>query len=592
MMLAIHRERELIRELEKEKLRSRELFDNAPTGMCILGAGQVLLRVNRVICEMLGYTELELVGTTLANHTHPQHLTANIDLEKRFQGGQPGTYDVEKRCLRKDGTEIWVHVSAKPISDPERNTQLLFAVVQDISARKRADCEASKRERKLGAIMEVVPGCIKIVNAEGIITEISSTGASMLDAESADHIVGRRAQDFVSLPYREPFKQYARRVIDGHNGSFEFQAVTLKGRTLWLETRAIALRDQNLAFTGLLASTHDVSARKQNEEAQRKQIAAIESAMDGMALLDRDSKYVYLNSAHVKLFGYDDAAQLIGRTWCDLYSQDEIIRIEREVLPELTRTGHWEGEATGLRRDGTQFHEGLSVTLLEGGGMVCVCRDISEKKRAQEQLIASLEEKEALLQEVYHRVKNNLQVVSSLLNLQSGYVQDPATQKMLQDSQTRLRAMSLIHETLYRSKDLSQVDFVEYATKLIEYIVYANDLNSRSIALLANIAPVHLSVDTAVACGLILNELVSNCLKHAFPGKTSGTVKVALERWTESRLCLTVSDDGCGLPAGFNQKSLGSLGIRIVRTLCAQLSGEIKFITSSPGTFVRVVFGV
>jgi PAS domain S-box-containing protein len=420
---------------------------------------------------------------------------------------------------------------------------------------------------------------------------MSPVGLRMLEADSADQVVGCRIHDFVSPRHREAFLNYAHGVFAGQNGSFEFEALTKKGHSVWLETRAVPLRGDGGEIVGLLAATHDISARKHNEATLRRQLVAMEGAMDGMALVDRDSKYVYLNEAHVKLFGYTHADELIGKTWRELYGEAEIRRFEQDIFPVFMRDGHWQGEAVAQRRDGSQFHQGLSLTAMEDGGVVCVCRDITEQKRAQKQLLGSLREKEALLQEVHHRVKNNLQVVSSLLNLQSAYVRDNATKRMIHDSQARLHAMSLIHETLYRSTDLSRIDFAEYGANLAQHLTHANDLEGRGIELVTALEPVPMPIDTAIACGLILNELVSNCVKHAFPGKRAGTIRVELVKSAHGKLALTVADDGVGLPADFNGQGAPTLGMRIVSALGAQLAGTLEFLSCDPGTAIRLTFG-
>jgi two-component sensor histidine kinase len=209
--------------------------------------------------------------------------------------------------------------------------------------------------------------------------------------------------------------------------------------------------------------------------------------------------------------------------------------------------------------------------------------EIAERKRAEQQIQISLQEKEVLLKEIHHRVKNNLQVVSSLLNLQSNQAQDPTCLEVLRDSQNRVRSMALIHEKIYQSQDLARVDLAEYLHSLTAYLFHSYQASARAITLQVDVSPhVCLGIDQAIPCGLIVNELVSNALKHAFPAGRPGQVRVELGREEAGRLRLTVGDDGVGFPAGLDFRNTESLGLQLVMTLAGQLDGSIEL--ASPGS--------
>lgn len=194
-----------------------------------------------------------------------------------------------------------------------------------------------------------------------------------------------------------------------------------------------------------------------------------------------------------------------------------------------------------------------------------------------ERLERSLREKEALLKEIHHRVKNNLQVISSLLSLQSSHLSDPAVVALFTESQGRVRSMAMIHEGLYRSGDLARIDFAEYARELAHNLRASLGLEAAGVRLLTDLEPILLGIDAAVPCGLILNELVTNCFKHAFVGRTAGTVAVSLCREAPGRARLRVADDGVGCAAGFEPGATGTLGLRLVRTLSQQIEGELRY---------------
>jgi len=216
--------------------------------------------------------------------------------------------------------------------------------------------------------------------------------------------------------------------------------------------------------------------------------------------------------------------------------------------------------------------------------------EISQREVAEKQMKASLKEKAVLLSEVHHRVKNNLQIISSLLALQSGYVKDERVLGALSDSQSRIRSMALIHEHLYRSEDLANIDISEYARNLASNILHAYSDKAPSVSLEVRAAHVFLPVEKVFPCGLIINELVTNSLKHAFPEGRTGRILIEFSRVRDDRFILSVEDDGIGLPKDFDYKSNESLGFQLVANLAeVQLRGSLE-LTTNRGTVVKVEF--
>lgn len=220
-------------------------------------------------------------------------------------------------------------------------------------------------------------------------------------------------------------------------------------------------------------------------------------------------------------------------------------------------------------------------------GMYGIQMDITERKRATEKIRASLQEKEILLKEIHHRVKNNLQIISSLLNLQSNAIDDPDMVAQFRDSQNRIQAMSLIHERLYRSEDLARVDFKIYLGDLTESLIRTYRRRGQNVKLCLDIDVVSLDIDTAIPCGLIVNELVSNALKHAFKNRSEGCIGVELR--SEDQYRLVVWDDGIGFPVTFDYKMTSSLGLQLVNSLVHQLNGTIN-LSQETGTRFEVIF--
>ncbi|MEE9401297.1 MAG: histidine kinase dimerization/phosphoacceptor domain -containing protein, partial [Dehalococcoidia bacterium] len=235
----------------------------------------------------------------------------------------------------------------------------------------------------------------------------------------------------------------------------------------------------------------------------------------------------------------------------------------------------------------TEKKDGKAVRL------VGILQDITERKQAEEEIKASLKEKELLLKEIHHRVKNNLQVVSSLLYLQSEHIKDEQSLATIAESQNRIKSMALVHEQLYQSEGLARVDFAEYIRNLATYLLRSYGVNPDAITLKIDADDVSLDIDTAIPCGLIINELVSNSLKHAFPaGKARGDreseIRIGL-RAHDNKLTLVVSDNGVGLPGDLDFRNTESLGLHLVNTLTRQVEGTIE-LDRSGGTAFQITF--
>jgi two-component sensor histidine kinase len=218
-----------------------------------------------------------------------------------------------------------------------------------------------------------------------------------------------------------------------------------------------------------------------------------------------------------------------------------------------------------------------------------VGRDISERKLAEEQLLASLKEKEVLLKEIHHRVKNNLQIVSTLLDLQGAQTGDLEAVGMFQESRGRVRSMALIHERLYRSDNLAQVNIREYIERLAEDLYQSYRSSSGEIEFVVSAERALFPLDVAIPCGLLLNELLTNCLKHAFPACRDGTVTIDLWRGSNNTCVLTVKDDGAGFPDSIDFRNTSSFGLQLVNMLVEQLDGRIQ-LRANEGTCFTITF--
>ncbi|GAF83048.1 unnamed protein product, partial [marine sediment metagenome] len=321
----------------------------------------------------------------------------------------------------------------------------------------------------------------------------------------------------------------------------------------------------------------------------------INSLVDTIYILDpKSGKGINWNETLNKISGYN-YKQMNEYPPSHFYPPEEHKLIE-EVVKTTLKKGRGSVELNYIIADGTRIpFEYKLVLIKDAEGKPCICvvgRDLREQKQAEEKIKASLKEKEVLLQEVHHRVKNNMQLISSLFSLQSGHIKDRRALEILESSQNRVRSMALIHERFYQSKDMARVDFAEYAQGLTTHLFSSYGINTNVIKPHIDIKDVSLDINTAIPCSLIINELVSNSLKHAFPKNKKGEIKIAMHPLNKNKVELVVSDTGIGLPREMDFRKTDSLGLHLVNLLAEdQLHGNIK-LDREKGTSFHIKFKV
>ena len=343
----------------------------------------------------------------------------------------------------------------------------------------------------------------------------------------------------------------------------------------------------------VLASIIDITERKRTEQALRASEERfrllVEDAPNAMIMVDQAGRIVLLNVEAERLFGYE-RLELVGKPIETLIPERfgaEHSRLRSGLLnaPRVRPTGTG-GDLYGLRRDGAEvpIEIGLNpIRTTEGAFILASVIDITERKRAQEQIGAALTEKTVLLNEIHHRVKNNLQVITSLLNLQAGRARDPAVHALIAESRDRVQAMALIHQLLFERRDWSLVQLGPYLRRLGDLL--SSTYGHSRIELEVEADDVELDVQRAVPCGLLVNELVTNAFKHAFPGERTGRIRIELRREADGCARLRVSDTGRGLPEDLDIERSESLGMQLIPLLAEQVGGKLNVERGSGARF-------
>ncbi|RTL58217.1 MAG: PAS domain S-box protein [Rhodocyclaceae bacterium] len=344
----------------------------------------------------------------------------------------------------------------------------------------------------------------------------------------------------------------------------------------------------------VLVAVVDITERKRQEERFRRMV---EYAPSAMVLVDKDGLIAMVNAQAERLFGYvrdDLVGQPVEMLVPDRFRQHHgAFRHGFHSQPQARPMGMGR-DLFARRHDGSEFPVEIGLNPIdtgEGSMVLASIVDLTERQRVQQGLERALQEKTVLLNEVHHRVKNNLQVVSSLLNLQAQSLNDPLVRAALDESQNRVRAMALTHQLLYERKDFSRLDLGEYLERLTSLLRSSYRGGSRvELRLQVSEEKLYLDLERAIPCGLVVNELVSNAFKHAFPGDTGGEIFVALAAEPDGMVLLTVADTGVGMPFGFDMTQVKSLGLQLVPLLVEQILGTLIVPEQSVGTCFSVRF--
>jgi PAS domain S-box-containing protein len=454
------------------------------------------------------------------------------------------------------------------------------------------EASADLRQDRFRDVLEGSPDAISIFesvrdelqNVVDFRLTYANAFASALARVPLQEMIGRRVADlFPQLRFAGVLDKCAKAIRSNRPVEFEIESDRTQAERF--QCRIIPLTD------GVALTARDVTERRRAEDAHSRLKAIVESTDDAVIGVSLEGIIETWNTAAEQLFGYLPE-EVIGQRMSLLVPTD--LLDEQAQIVEAARSGpvkHY--ETRRRRKDGTLVDISLAVSPIRDAngqliGVSSIARDITEGKMA-ERMMASLKEKEVLLKEVHHRVKNNLQVISSLLNLQAKHVVDRKALEMFKESQNRVRSIALFHERLYQSKDLAHVEAAEYLKNLIDNLLATYGARPSAVDLRIEPDDVLFGVDVAIPVGLVVNELISNALKHAFPEGKRGRVRVLLHREGQDSYTLQVSDDGIGFPPGLDFRSAPSLGLQLVCTLTEQLGGTIE-LNSTNGTTFKVTF--
>ncbi|MCF8275466.1 MAG: PAS domain S-box protein [Flavobacteriales bacterium] len=596
--------------------RYQNLIENLPVGVIIINDGEVDY-ANPHALKMLGISEKQAVGMKPVQFLHPSYNNQfDLLLNSIGIGKSPGF--IELKIQRLDtGTILDVETSGGLLDDG--SVQMLL---HDISTRKQLAREQLRAQIAEETNLQLQREIIERSKAEKDLRHAQQYARSIIDSSldmivatdidyrinefntAAESTFGYTREEAIGKPLSMLFsdEKEMNKVVERITveGSLANEIINRKkdGSFFISFLSASVLKNDKGEIVGAMGVSRDITAIKKAEEelrlSEERHRAIYDQAYIGIARIAKMGRFLLANERLCDMLGYS-AEELYRKTFYELGVQEEV----EEGLVDWDqllsgRIKNFSREQTYVRKDGELLSANVTVSLVRDSNdspnyFVAVFEDITERKEYERQLEESIKEKEVLLKEVHHRVKNNMQVISSILNLQSSYIDDETALSILRESQDRIKSMSFVHESLYQSKTLSEVNFSEYIQNIARNLFHSYGRPEGGLSLDFDLEELYLNLDTSIPCGLIINEVVSNSLKYAFKGRETGSIRIEFSKLSDGKLKLIISDDGIGLPSDFDIDNADSLGLQLVTTLITQISGVLQIDTIN-GTQFNIVF--
>jgi PAS domain S-box-containing protein len=589
--------------IKKSESYYRTIFENTGTATLILNDDAIISLVNTEFEKLSGYSKeeienkkswIDIVAEENRETVKNYHELRGISPEKT-----PNNYEI--KLMNKQGQirDIYVNIALIPYS-----TDRLISFL-DITAKKKSKIELQESKTKLKIAMDMA----KLVYWEYDVKVDMYTFDDQFYALYGTNVKKEGKTQMSSNEYAEKFIPIEESSIVGielqkaletddpnYFGQVEHTIKKADNEKRFITVHYWIIKDNDGNTIKVCGVNQDITERKNVEialkESEKKYRDLAELLPQPVFESDLKGNITFINRVGLPIFGYSQEDLDNGLNIIQIIAPQDRERAIENNQKILNMEKLTFGEFTATKKDGTFFpvivHSNPIIQENKIIGLRGVVVDITELKNAENKIKASLKDKEVLLKEVHHRVKNNMQIISSLLNLQIQYVDDEGAVNVLKESQNRVKSMAMIHEKLYMSNDLTKINFVDYIESLVSNLFYSYNINNGHIKPVLEIDEINLNMETAVPCGLIISELVSNSLKYAFPNRKQGEIAVSLKS-EDNFYKLIVRDNGIGLPEDIELDNAKTLGLKLVNILTGQIDGEIE-INKESGTEFTITF--
>lgn len=569
-------------ESSQHEQKFREMFDNSIAGIFTFDVDtRMLVQSNLQTSAMLGYTPAEMEERNLATVWWDE--AEFEDLIKKITAGiRIGT--VEVALKKKNGEKIWASLTASMAG----SSRIVCSAI-DITDKKRIQDNLIESELRYHMIFDNATDAILIHDPAGTILNANQI-ASRQSGYSLSRLQEFRLQDLGLLP-SGGFSAEQNTELQS-KGFYLFESLLMTRDGIPISVEIICKIIEYNGRPAILSTIRDITERRLAQEALRESETRYQMIGDlvpfGVWACDAQGNFSYLSKSFLSVLG-TTLEECRKNGWMHLLPREDVDRTIADWRQCIQTGAFWDYEYRIADKSGRVFivlSRGAPHTDSAGKitSWVGIHLDITERKRYEERLEASLREKEVIIKEVHHRVKNNMQVISGFLELQSNYIDDPQAVEKLIECQRRVRTMALVHEKLYQSRTLGVINAAEYIKSLIADLMNSY-MVSTPVDVTVEVDDVNINLDMAIPCGLIINELVTNSLKYAFAGRTNGKLSLVMHHQEDHTFSLTVQDDGVGLPPDYEARSAASLGTQLIIVLVHQLGGEMKAETDHGARF-------
>lgn len=572
--------------LSDSEAKYRTLVDTMGEGVTVVQDERVAF-ANPAIARMMGYAPEEMIGLHFSRTftSESASLVASRHRERINSVGAiepPQRYEVQ--LVRKDGSVFWAELDARRTEFHGRTA--VTALFRDVDERRRSETRLKAEKQRIELVLKGSVDGIWDWSADGDLYTFSDRCFELLGYVREDTRPDREGWIAHVYPADRArlISQLSRHIANHETFDLECRLLSKSGAFRWFRVAGQADWDESGAVTRMAGSLSDIEQRKAAEIALTVSEARFRGAMEhsaiGMALVSLDGRWLEVNAAVCEIVGYSPT-ELKRLTFQDITYRDDLDTDMAYVTEMLAgKRTSYRMEKRYTRKDGTLVWVLLAVSLARDADgapeyFISQIEDIDQRKRQEDLLKKALNEKELLLREVYHRVKNNLQVVYSMLSIQGRALGEGAGGAALSETAARVRAMALVHDRLYRSGTVESMPVRDFVEELIANVKESAGADHSRVRVEAEIEEVTVGLDVAIPLGLLVNELVTNSIKHAFPNRASGKVTVCLYRVADA-VELRVTDNGVGVESAKQSGPTKSMGLRLAAALARQLGGVLE----------------
>lgn len=553
------------------------------------------------VSHLLGYTRSELKHEYFnwPSHIHPEDRQSVMS----FLGSLPlgNTRKIEYRFKHKSGHYLWLREEVELIE--EDGKKILAGIIIEKSEDKQLQKKQSDERQKLQQLaldnlndMVVITKAPKDDPLNSNIVFVNKSFEEFTGYHSEEVI--NKTPTFLHGPETsaETINRINNKIREGQSLREEFINYKKDGTPYWVELDMAPFPTEDGNYDFWVGINRDITQRKKAEqklwESEKRHRTFTELAFDAIFEIHVDGTILRCNKRACELFGYD-REELIGMHVLDL-TPKEFHSKQPETFAGITTTGDDAWERTYQKKDGTKFPTEIHTSFYEMGGqkrLIAYVRDNTDHKKYEQTIRKSLKEKETLLAEVHHRVKNNLAIISGLLQMQVFNTDDENILAKLKESQSRIQSIAMVHEKLYSSETFSEIAIDKYIDDLLHMIEESMSDFEKDICVNTDMETILLTVGQAIPCGLLLNEMITNCYKHAFEHQEDGKIEISIKEEAE-KIMLSVADNGVGLPEDFDIEQQSSLGMSIINTLANQLNGQLNVESGDFGSRFSLAFEI